>query len=212
MIHVQGFTFNPFMENTFVLYDDTKECVIVDPGCYETDEREALFDLISKEELTPVKLINTHCHLDHVLGNKAVAEKYDIGLYINPEEKMLLDAAPNYAPAYGFRYDGSPEPTGHLKEGEILTFGDSAMDIIFAPGHSPGHVALYAKEEGILIGGDILFEGGIGRTDLPGGDHATLIRNIKEKVLTLPGGTTVYPGHGGATTVDDERRSNPFLQ
>ncbi len=210
MLRVKSFIFNPFQENTYVLFDDTKECVIVDPGCYEKAEQQELVDFIEENNLTVKLLLNTHCHIDHVLGNYFVKNKYKVDLYIHPMEEVVLKAVQTYASNYGFPQYSSTTSDSYLKEGEKVVFGDQAMEIIFAPGHSPGHVCFYSIPDKILIGGDVLFKNSIGRTDLPGGDHDTLIESIQEKLFILPDDVTVYSGHGPTTTIGYEKRSNPF--
>ncbi len=212
MLSVKSFTFNPFQENTYVLYDDTKECVIVDPGCYEKDEQQELVDFIEKNGLTVKLLLNTHCHIDHVLGNYFVKKKYNVALCLHPMEAPVLKAVESYAPNYGFNQYSSTEADTYLKEGEKVVFGDQDFEIIFAPGHSPGHVCFYSIPHKILIAGDVLFKNSIGRTDLPGGDHDTLIESIREKLFILPDDVKVYCGHGDETTIGFEKKTNPFLQ
>lgn len=211
MIKIDFFTFNPFQENTYVLSDETKQCVIIDPGCYDPVEKKKLADFIKNENLQPVKLINTHCHIDHVLGNKFIAEKYKLPLEIHPNEILLLKAVNTYAPQYGILYEASPEPTASLIEGEMIKFGNSQLKIIFTPGHSPGSVCFYHEKEKLVIGGDVLFQMSIGRTDLPGGDYNTLIKSIREKLFVLQDEVRVYPGHGPMTTIGYEKKHNPFL-
>jgi hydroxyacylglutathione hydrolase len=210
---IKSFTFNPFQENTYVVYDDTKECIIIDPGCYTEKERTELRRFITSEGLKPVKLINTHCHIDHVLGNKFVSELWDLELYMNKEDLPLLENAGNIGKMYGMEdYEGSPYPKHFLAQDDILTFGESSFKILFTPGHAPGHICLYSKENNLVIAGDVLFQGSIGRTDLPGGDHSTLINSIITQLFPLPNETQVYCGHGPATNLGYEKEHNPFLQ
>lgn len=210
---VVDFAFNPFQENTYVIYDETNECVIIDPGCYTSEEKKTLDDFIVKNQLKPVRLINTHCHLDHIFGNKHVAEKYGLKLEIHKGELPVLEAAPQVAKMYGIPMpDESPAAEVFLEEGQQLEFGQTKLDILFTPGHSPASISFYNKVDKYLIGGDVLFLGSIGRTDLPGGNFETLIRTIKTQILTLPAETKVYSGHGGPTTVGFEAMNNPFLQ
>ena len=206
------FTFNPFAENTYVLYDDTNECIIIDPGCSNLDEQQQLTDFIESNGLTPVKLVNTHCHIDHVLGNKFVAEKYNLELISHKEESGVLAMQSQISAMYGIAYDISPEITRFLDEGDLLTFGETQMQVFFTPGHSPASISFYHEENGIIIAGDVLFQGSIGRTDLPGGDFDTLSKSIREKFYVLPDNVVVYPGHGPSTTVGVEKRTNPFVQ
>lgn len=211
MISIQGFTFNPFEENTYVLYDETKECVIIDPGCYNTHEREELADFIKSEELKPVKLLNTHCHIDHVLGNSFVAKKYNLQLEIHKEDLRVLHSLPQISHLYGLNAEESLEPTVFLNEGDIIKFGNSSLEILFTPGHSPGSICFVSHPDKFIIGGDVLFYNSIGRTDLPGGDHETLLASIRKKLFVLDEGFTVFPGHGGETTIGFEKKNNPFL-
>jgi len=212
-MEIHQITFNTFQENTFILWDNTGDCIIIDPGCYEKNEELELVDFINKNNLNPVKLINTHCHIDHILGNKFVSEKWDLELYINKIDLPLLKGAGDIARMYGFEnYKGSPYPKHYLKEGDILEFGESKLEILFTPGHAPGHICLFNKEGSFIVSGDVLFNGSIGRTDLPGGDFDTLIESIKTKLMTLQDETIVYCGHGPSTSIGKERLSNPFLQ
>ena len=212
-MEINQITFNPFQENTFILWDETKKCIIIDPGCYEKNEKEYLSNFIESNNLNPVKLINTHCHIDHILGNKFVSEKWKIDLYMNKKDLPLLEGAGDIAKMYGFEnYKGSPYPKYFLEEGDVLEFGNSKLSILFTPGHAPGHICLLNKEENFVVSGDVLFNGGIGRTDLPGGDFDTLINSIKTKLMTLKDETIVYCGHGPSTSIGRERLSNPFLQ
>lgn len=210
---IKSFAFNPFQENTYVVYDETKECIIIDPGCYTEAERTELRRFITSEGLNPVKLINTHCHIDHVLGNKYVSELWNLELYMHKEDLPLLENAGNIGKMYGFEdYEGSPYPKHFLAQNDTLIFGESSFKILFTPGHAPGHICLYSKENDLVIAGDVLFQGSIGRTDLPGGDHNTLINSIKTQLFPLPNGTIVYCGHGPSTNIGYEKEHNPFLQ
>lgn len=210
MIQIQNFVFNPFMENTYVLYDETKEAIIIDPGCYEQAEKDELTEFIESNELKVIQLVNTHCHIDHVFGNAFIKKKYGVSLIIHKEDEATLRSVEVYAPAYGFQNFETTEAEEFYEEGEQVKFGNSVLDILFTPGHAPGHVVLVNNEQNICIGGDVLFDGSIGRTDLPGGDFDTLIKSIHEKLFTLNDEMVVYPGHGGTTTVEKEKVSNPF--
>jgi hydroxyacylglutathione hydrolase len=211
MINIHYFTFNGFQENTYILSDETKQCVIIDPGCYSNEEEQELVSYIAKNELTPIKLLNTHCHIDHVLGNSFVASKYSIGLEMHEKDLPTLHATPNYGHTFGFNIDKSPEPTMLLNEGDVVKFGNSELNVLFTPGHSAGHIVFVNHKQKFIINGDVLFQGSIGRTDLPGGDHNTLIDSIKTKLLTLDDDFEVYTGHGPKTTIGHERNHNPFL-
>ncbi|MGY2134248.1 MBL fold metallo-hydrolase [Hymenobacter sp. HD11105] len=209
---VSGFTFNAFSENTYLLHDATKQCVVIDPGCYDKAEQQALKAFIQEQGLEVVLLLNTHCHIDHVFGNQFIIDTYKVPFLIHEADLSVLRAVPTYAPSYGFPLYNPAEPTGFLTPGEPITFGDTTLEVRFAPGHAPGHVVFYHEPTETVIGGDVLFQGSIGRTDLPGGNYDTLIESIKNQLLTLPDSVTLYPGHGPATTIGAERRSNPFLR
>ncbi len=210
MIQVKSFVFNPFMENTYVLYDETGECVIIDPGCYEEYEEEMLDEYISSNNLKVTALINTHGHIDHVLGNDHVIRKYKVPFLMHETDLPVLRAVQSYAPNYGFQHYSPAEPSGFLKEGDKVTFGNSTFEVLFLPGHAPGHIGLLNREEQILVSGDVLFRESVGRTDLPGGDHSTLIESIHEKLFVLPDDITVYCGHGPETSIGHEKQYNPF--
>lgn len=211
MITVRSFTFNPFQENTYIVFDETKQCVIIDPGCYDEQERSELTTFIETEQLHPVRLLNTHCHVDHVFGNKFIATTYNLKLEINKQDLPVLNSYLMVAKMYNFNAEPSPEPSVFLDEGDVITFGNSSMEILFTPGHSPGSITFYNKQQKFMIAGDVLFSGSIGRTDLPGGNHQTLINSIKNKLLPLNDDYTVYSGHGNPTTIGKERKYNPFL-
>lgn len=212
MLKLKQFVNNPYQENTYILSDETKACVIIDPGMYNATEQNAVVNYIKENDLKPELLLNTHCHIDHVLGNRFVFDIYELKPQIHQGELPLLHAVPAYAPQQGFNYEVSPEPEVFLTEEDIIHFGNSSLQIILAPGHSPAHLCFYHKDSKILIGGDVLFYGSIGRTDLPGGNFETLISSIKNKLLILPDDTQVYPGHGPATTIGFEKANNPFLR
>ena len=210
MLKVHSFVFNPFQENTYVLYDETRECVIIDPGCFDPEERAELAHFIEDQKLKVQILLNTHCHVDHVFGNYFVKEKYKVKLLIHEKDEPVLKAAKAYAPSYGlFLYDET-EPDAFMNEGDIIRFGNQTLTVLFTPGHAPGHVAFYNEKEKIVIGGDVLFYNSIGRTDLPGGNHGELINSIHTKLFVLPDSVKVYPGHGPETTIGFEKRTNPF--
>ncbi|MEO1259874.1 MAG: MBL fold metallo-hydrolase [Bacteroidota bacterium] len=207
------FTFSPFQENTYVLYDDSKECIIIDPGCYENSEKLELDNFIVANELKPVRLINTHCHIDHVFGNKFVAERYGLELEIHEGELPVLQACPQVSVFYGIPYkEHSPMPGKYIAAGDEIAFGNTKLETLFTPGHSPASISFFNRAAQILIAGDVLFHESIGRTDLPGGDHATLIKSIKEQLFPLGDEVAVYPGHGPATTIGHEKAHNPFLR
>lgn len=209
-MQIKCFEFNPFAENTYVLYDDTKECIIIDPGCFGKEEEQQLLNFVETNALQVKKLLNTHCHIDHVLGNWFVKKQFDVKLFIHQMDEVVLKAVKVYAPNYGFPEYQEADVDGYLKEGEPVTFGSQSLDVLFVPGHAPGHVAFYNKAEKVLIGGDVLFYNSIGRTDLPGGDHQTLINSIHQKLFNLPDDVVVFPGHGPETSIGFEKKTNPF--
>ena len=211
MIQVKSFTCNPYQENCYLLYDETLECVIIDPGMYTGDEQNALLKFIAENKLKPVLLLNTHCHIDHVLGNKFVYDTYGLLPRFHEGELPVLIAVVSSAPQMGIRYEVSPLPEVYLEAAGSIEFGNSKLELIFAPGHSPAHLCFYGEDDQFLIGGDVLFYQSIGRTDLPGGNHAQLLKNIREKLFVLPDDCTVYPGHGPATSIGFEKMNNPFL-
>lgn len=205
------FTVNPFQENSIVVYDETNECAIIDPGFSNQQEQEELVKFIESHQLKPVLLLNTHCHIDHILGNRFVADKYKLDLQIHRLDLPLLEAAKSYAHLYGLNYDPSPEPKHFFEEGDTLNFGKSELEILHLPGHAPGHVIFIHRDSKTIIGGDVIFSGSIGRTDLPGGNHDDLLNSIRTKLFSLPDDFTVYPGHGPNTSVGIEKSTNPFF-
>jgi glyoxylase-like metal-dependent hydrolase (beta-lactamase superfamily II) len=211
MISVQSFTANPYQENCYVLFDESNECIIIDPGAYTSQEQNELSRFIESQQLKPVRLLNTHCHIDHVLGNAFVHSLYGLLPEFHSLELELLHAIPSYAPQMGIRYELSPLPETFLSESGKIAFGQSELELIFAPGHSPGHLCFYSPADNFLIGGDVLFYQSIGRTDLPGGNHQQLLDTIKHKLFNLPIDCVVYPGHGPSTKIGFEKAQNPFL-
>lgn len=213
MINIEQFTFNPFQENTYVLFDETKECIIIDPGCYEAHEQQELVQFIKENELNPVILALTHSHIDHVLGNHFVCNNFNLKPQIHQLDLTTLRSVENYAHLYGFPgYQPSPEPEFFLTEENPVSFGNSILEIRFVPGHAPGHIVFISHEDKFVINGDCLFHGSIGRTDLPGGDHQTLLDSIRNSLFSLPNDYKVYTGHGAPTTIGFEKENNPFLQ
>jgi len=212
MITIKNFVFNELEVNGFVLYDETRECIIVDPGCNTEEQCNILKNFITGQLLKPVFLVNTHGHFDHIFGNDWVKSTYQCPLLIHEDDMPLLKHVDKYAGIFGFRVDRSPMPDGFLNQGEALCFGNSKMEILHVPGHSPGSIALYSNSDKFLICGDVLFKGSIGRTDLLGGNYSLLIRGIREKLMTLPKDTAVWPGHGPNTTIGHEYDTNPFLK
>jgi len=211
VLKIKSFVFSPIQENTYLLYNEFNQCAIIDPGCYFDAEKEELTQFIKDNSFTVIHLLNTHCHLDHVFGNKYVAETYSLTPQIHKNEEQVLAFAPTSGLMYNLPFDNYTGQLLFLKEGDVVTIGKDELVVIEAPGHSPGHICFYNKAQGFLIGGDVLFNRSIGRTDLPGGNYDELIKNIKEKLLVLPNKTIVYSGHGETTTIGEEKVENPYL-
>ena len=212
MLQIKSFEFSPIQENTYLLFNENKDAVIIDPGCYFEEEKEQLKNFIEENNLQPTYLLNTHCHLDHVFGNKFVSECFDLVLHLHEIEKQVLAYAPTSGLMYNMPFDNYTGEFIFLKEGDTINLGQDELLVIEAPGHSPGHVCFYCKQQNFIIGGDVLFHRSIGRTDLPGGNHQTLINSIRNKLFVLPDETIVYSGHGEPTTIGEEKKYNPFLQ
>lgn len=211
MIKIKKFTFNPFQENSYLLINEQKECIVVDPGCFDRREEDEFSSYIEEHELTPTMLINTHAHIDHVLGNHFVCRQYGLGLSIFQSEYPMLEMAMRSSEIYGIPYTPSPEPQSFLKEGDQIPFGNTHLSVLHVPGHAPDHIVLLNEEENFLIGGDVLFKRSIGRTDLPGGNHDDLLHNIRTKIFPLKESIVVYSGHGPETTIGEEKQLNPFF-
>lgn len=211
MLHIVPFTFNPFQENTYVVHNG-REAVLVDPGCWNGGEEHELETYLDGNALTPVRLVLTHAHLDHVFGCAWVEQRYGLRPWMHRADLDLLHGAPAQGRMYGVHCEPSPEPEGFLEEGDTIALGNARMEVLFVPGHAPGHIALFCREERTVIVGDVLFNRSIGRTDLPGGDLGTLLKSITTKLLPLGDEVVVHSGHGPATTIGAERRSNPFLK
>jgi hydroxyacylglutathione hydrolase len=211
MLTVKRFIFNPIQENTYVVYNGKDACAIIDPGCYFPEEKQTLSHWLRETRVHPNLLLNTHCHLDHVFGNKWAAEHYNLELRIGEKELPTLNFAPESGIRWSMPFENYKGNILFLKEGDEIELGTDFLEVLFTPGHSVGHVVFYNRKQGFIIGGDVLFRLGIGRTDLPGGDHARLIMSIREKLLNLPGDVIVYPGHGEPTTIGFEKENNPFL-
>ncbi len=209
---VAQFTFNPFAENTFVLWDDSMECILVDPGNSNEAEDAILFDFIADEGLKPVLIVNTHCHIDHILGNSVIQAKFQVDLCAHRNELAVLERAAASGLMWGVTYRESPIPQRWLDEGDKITFGDTTLDILFVPGHSPGHIALIHHQEKLILGGDVLFNGSVGRVDLPGSNARDLAHSIQQKLYRLPDDYVVYPGHGPETNIGREKLQNVFVR
>ena len=213
MLNVKKFTFNPFSENTYVVTDEFKNAVIIDPGCYYKAEQNELDNYVLKNNLKLKSILHTHSHLDHMFGTAYLADKYNLDLWICKEDLVTYQSYEKVCELYGVPITFSPNPTPKFFDlKQLIQIDGIKFEILFVPGHSPGHVAFYNKENNLLINGDCLFENSIGRTDLPGGNHQQLIDSIKNEIFILPDETLVYCGHGNETTIKAEKSSNPFLR
>ncbi|MEM7550396.1 MAG: MBL fold metallo-hydrolase [Bacteroidota bacterium] len=211
MIEIKKFTFNAFEENTYVLFDESKHCLIIDPGCYSSDEENELIKFIENEDLNPDFVLSTHCHIDHVLGNFKVKNHFDIPLKIPELEIPVYESVKSYSDLYGFAGYQEADVDEYIPSDGKLSFGKSELEIAFTPGHSPGHIVLISNHQKFVIGGDVLFQSSIGRTDLPGGDHQQLLDSIRNKLFILEDDYIVHPGHGSETNIGFEKKFNPFL-
>lgn len=199
------------MENTYLLYNEGGEAVIIDPGCYTQSEENELAGFISRHHLQPKWLLNTHCHLDHVFGNRFVHDKWKLEPYIHRNEQVVHDLAEEAGRRWNLPFRKYEGPFHYIGEGDIIGLPGDELTVIEAPGHSPGHICFYKADQHFLIGGDVLFKRSIGRTDLPGGNHQQLLNNIRKSLFVLPDETVVYPGHMESTTIGEEKKYNPFL-
>ena len=213
MLNVKKFTFNPFLENTYVVTDEFKNAVIIDPGCYYKAEQNELDSYVLKNNLKLKSILHTHSHLDHMFGTAYLADKYNLDLWICKEDLLTYQSYEKVCEVYGVPITFSPNPTPKFFDlKQLIQIDGIKFEILYVPGHSPGHVAFYNKENNFLINGDCLFENSIGRTDLPGGNHQQLIDSIKNEIFILPDETLVYCGHGNETTIKAEKSFNPFLR
>ena len=212
MIQTHLFTWNPLRENSYVIFDETQDCIIIDPGCYERFEQDELTKFISSQKLNPVLLLNTHCHIDHVFGNKFVFDSYGLLPHIHTLELEILQAISSYAPSMGLKYEVSPLPKHYIEPYSRITFGNSYLQALPTPGHSPGSLSFYSKADKLLFSGDALFYESIGRTDLPGGDTAILLASVKKELFALDPNTRVLSGHGWETSIAHEIEFNPYIR
>lgn len=211
MLTIQMFTFSPIQENTYLVYNENNEAAVVDPGCYFPEEQEELRRFIEEQGLIPKYLLNTHCHLDHVFGNRFVYETWKLELHLHANEQKVLEYAPVSGQMWNLPFDNYNGPLHFLEDGGTIQLGNDVLELILAPGHSPGSICFHIPTQKILIGGDVLFRNSIGRTDLPGGHHETLLHSIKTRLFPLPDDTVVYSGHGEPTTIGHEKKYNPFV-
>jgi hydroxyacylglutathione hydrolase len=211
MLQVQSFEFSPIRENTYVVYNQFNDCLIVDPGCYYSEECEQLQTFIQEMDLRPRMLLNTHCHLDHIFGNKFVAETFGLLPHIHRLEKQVHEYAPVSALMFNCPFNVYTGDFIFIDENATIKLGDDQLKVLFTPGHSPGSLSFYTADDGFILSGDVLFQQSIGRTDLPGGNLDVLLKSIRNELMVLPDDTKVFSGHGPATTVGEERRGNPFL-
>ncbi|MFZ4522293.1 MAG: MBL fold metallo-hydrolase [Bacteroidales bacterium] len=212
MIKIKQFVFNTFMVNTYLLYDETGECVVIDAACSDPEEEQEISDFITGNNLTLVRNLNTHCHIDHVLGNDFIATTYHIRPEYHQDSVMFFHTVKEIASSFGYVINQIPEPKRFLADGEIIRWGNSTLEVRYTPGHAAGSVCFYSEKQGFVITGDVLFKDTIGRTDLPSGDFNLLMTSIRTKLFTLPAETIVYPGHGPETEIGYEMENNPFIR
>lgn len=213
MLQIKKFTFNPFSENTYVIWDDTTlDAAIVDPGCMDFSEMSLLDEFISMYQLQPCLLLNTHCHIDHVLGNNHIASKYNLPLNAHELEVSVLQWSQSAAILYQLPYDPSPDITVFIKEGQLIKVGNETLELRFTPGHSPGSITFINHASSFALVGDVIFRESIGRTDLPGGDFDVLAESIRSQIYSLPNNYMLYSGHGPVTTVGYEKQNNAFVK
>lgn len=210
-MNIYRLIFSPIEVNTYILADQSNDCAIIDCGCYDRSESDELVRLIDDKKLNPVLLLNTHCHLDHVFGNSFMLEKYNLKALSCKEDEINRKKAVQHAALFGLLMSEPPEPGGFIADRQVITFGTTELIALHVPGHSPGSMAFYSEKNGCVFTGDALFAGSIGRTDLLGGNHETLINSIRNRLFVLPPSTVVYPGHGSKTTIDKERMTNPHF-
>lgn len=211
MIHIHYFTFSPFAENTYILWDETKEAVIIDPGCLAQYEKEELADFVADNQLMVKHLLQTHTHLDHVFGSAYVKRKFGVKMLMHKNEIPVLDNVESRCQMWGVKGYEPVEADGFIDEGDVIRFGNSELEILFVPGHAPGHLAFVNHAQKFVIGGDVLFRGSVGRTDFPLCSYTDLMNSIKTKFMTLDDDYKVYAGHNDPTTIGLERRTNPFI-
>lgn len=211
MLHFQTFTFNPFAENTYVVYEDSGSAFLIDPGSFHPQEVAALKNFLKEKNLTVEKILLTHAHIDHVLGLQAMVDALNVPVMLHPLEAEILERNPTDAARFGFQFAPFSGEMIFVEEGQTLALNDEIFQIFHIPGHSPGSIAFYNTAAGAVVSGDALFQGSIGRTDLYKGNHAQLLESIRQKLFTLPAETVVYSGHGQLTQIGIEKETNPFF-
>jgi hydroxyacylglutathione hydrolase len=212
MIKIQKFVFNTFQVNSYILYDESGECVIIDAAFYEMSEKQEITGFLKTNNLKLVRNLNTHCHIDHILGNGFIAETFGIYPEYHEASVNFLAAAPEIALSFGYSVNDIPAPARFLRDAEKIKFGVSVLEVMYTPGHADGSVCFYNKEQGFVVTGDVLFRDTIGRTDLPSGNLDLLMKSIREKLFSLPDETVVYAGHGPETMIGYEKQNNPFIR
>jgi hydroxyacylglutathione hydrolase len=209
---INRFVFSPIEVNTYILIDKSGDCALIDCGCYNEEEFEILVKFIDENKLKPVLLLSTHCHLDHIFGNKFMLEKYNLLTNASKEEEQNRLSAVEHALRFGLTIDTPPKVSKFITGDQEISFGNTTLKTLLVPGHTAGSIAFYSEEDGIVFTGDALFKGSVGRSDLPGGNSSTLLNSIRTKLFNLPDNTTVLPGHGSETTIGIEKRTNPFFR
>lgn len=210
-MHIQKFTFNPFQENTYVLHADGKG-IVIDPGCSDENEERELEHWLRDHRVMPVRVLLTHAHVDHVMGCAWMQERYGLAPELHAKDLPVLERAPASAALFGVPCIPPPPPARFIEEGEVIPLGNEHLDVLFVPGHAPGHIAFFNPKRRFILSGDVLFQRSVGRTDLPGGDMATLLNSITQKLYPLGDDVMVYSGHGPETTIGEERKLNPFVR
>ena len=212
MLTIKKLIFNPFGENTYIVWDKSKEAAIIDPGMMSDYENSAVLKFVTDNQLNLRHLINTHAHIDHIAGNGFVKRTFGLESECNKADEYLAKHVCEQAQMFGLRYNGNPLSIDiHLNDNDTIKIGDESLSVIYVPGHTKGHIALYSQQSDCVFTGDALFRQSIGRTDLPGGDYATLIRSVTGRLMNLPETTTIYPGHGENSTIGFEKTNNPYI-
>jgi glyoxylase-like metal-dependent hydrolase (beta-lactamase superfamily II) len=211
MMRIFKLVFSPIQVNTYILAEDSGDCAIIDCGCYDTEESDELTKFIAEKSLKPVMLLNTHSHLDHIFGNNFILEHYGLRTHASELDETNRISAPHHAMIFGMTMEVPPEPGEFISDNQIITFGNTKLLALHVPGHTTGSIAFYSESDNCVFTGDALFAGSIGRTDLPGGNYEILMNSIRNRLFVLPPSTIVYPGHGEATTIDNEIKTNPYF-